>query len=513
MNIALAEKVLRALKSQGVKDILLCAGARNSPLVVLLEKAKGFQILNFFEERSAGFFALGRAQRDQRPVAIITTSGTAVAELLPAAVEATYTSTPLIFVTADRPRSYRGTGAPQSIDQVGIFFKYVETCVDIAHISEELDLSLWTRAAPLQINVCFDEPLMDSEIAPLNFSDSEVLPSRLPALKPQQTQVLNQPLVIAGPLSEQEAKIAAPFLEKLGAPIYAEALSNLRAEPSLQSLFLKSGDGIVRELFVQGHCQSVFRIGGVPTVRFWRDLEESFQLIPVASVANSDYKGLSRSVRHIVGFENLHLVKSQWAKDPRSEIFQIDRERKQSFQNLLQKFPKSEVALLSFLSAEIGASFTYLGNSLPIREWDLVCPFGKELGRQSGNRGANGIDGQISSFLGGAQTATENWALLGDLTTLYDLSAPWISSQLNSMKLRLVVINNQGGQIFKSIFGKDIFLNRHQIEFSHWAKMWDWDYQKWTEIPEKKNLSDRIVIELCPDPDQSHSFWQELRSR
>ena len=136
MNIALSKKILQALAEKGVEDILICAGARNSPLVMQLQQSAGFRLWSFYDERSAGFFALGRSQRKQKPVAVITTSGTAVAELLPSSVEATYTQTPLIFVTADRPRSYRGTGAPQSIDQVGLFFKYVETCVDIAALKE-----------------------------------------------------------------------------------------------------------------------------------------------------------------------------------------------------------------------------------------------------------------------------------------------------------------------------------------------------------------------------------------
>ena len=113
MNLQLAEKVITEVVQLGVHEFCLCAGARNSPLVVLLEKAKGIRVHSFFEERSASFFALGRTKKTGRPVAIVTTSGTAVAELLPAAVEATYTGQPLLFITADRPRDYRGKGAPQ----------------------------------------------------------------------------------------------------------------------------------------------------------------------------------------------------------------------------------------------------------------------------------------------------------------------------------------------------------------------------------------------------------------
>ncbi len=511
MNMSLARKILETLAAQGVEDILLCAGARNSPLVVLLEKSKGFRILNFFEERSAGFFALGRSQRDRRPVAIVTTSGTAVAELIPSAVEATYTQTPLIYVTADRPRSYRGTGAPQSIDQVGIFFKYVETCVDIAHLNEELDLSLWTRTAPLQINVCFDEPLIDEPVESIDFSKIPKITKEIPPLSSTQTRILNQPLVIAGPLTEEEADFVTPFLDKLGAPIYAESLSHLRNQETLQRVMLQSGDKIVKDLFLKGHCQSLLRVGGIPTLRFWRDLEDTFQKIPVVSISNSDYTGLSRSVQHLVGLQNFPLIKVQWAQDPRAAIFALDRSKRTALENLFLKYPQSEPSLLAIISSHLRSEFIYLGNSLPIREWDLVSPFGEGT-RLAGNRGANGIDGQISSFLGGATPQNDNWAFVGDLTAMYDLASLWVSSQLDPMKMRIVVVNNHGGQIFKNIFEKEIFLNRHQIDFSHWAKMWKWEYHKWEKIPSTLiDIPQRTVIELVPDNEQSHLFWQEYK--
>jgi 2-succinyl-5-enolpyruvyl-6-hydroxy-3-cyclohexene-1-carboxylate synthase len=512
MNITLAKQVLETLASVGVKDVLLCAGARNSPLVVLLEKATGVKVWNFFEERSAGFFALGRSQRDQTPVAIITTSGTAVAELLPAAVEATYTQTPLIFVTADRPRAYRGTGAPQSIDQVGIFFKYVETCVDIAHPDEGLDISLWSRKAPLQINVCFDEPLIDEEIPVFDFSKIERRSFTPPVLGSRTPRVMNQPLVIAGPLTLEQSTLITPFLEKLGAPIYAESLSNLRAQKTLQRLFLNSGDKIVRELFVKGLCQSVIRVGGVPTLRFWRDLEEVFQKVPVTSLSEADYTGLSRPVQHVVGLKNSSIIKSEWIQDRREQIFALDAEKLKKLELLLQKYSRSEVALLAQLNRKMKSDFTYLGNSLPIRQWDLVHALAPVQGRQAGNRGANGIDGQISSFLGGAKAQSENWALIGDLTALYDLASLWITPQLEASRLRLVVINNKGGFIFKNIFENEIFLNRHQTEFSHWAKMWNWEYQKWDQISDTANLPERVMIELVPDAEHNHLFWQEYKS-
>jgi 2-succinyl-5-enolpyruvyl-6-hydroxy-3-cyclohexene-1-carboxylate synthase len=148
-NLERARQLVATVRAQGVREFCVCAGSRNSPLLMVLG-ASDAKTYSFVDERSAAFFALGRAKRDGLPVAVVTTSGTAVAELLPAAVEAFYSSTPLVFVTADRPERYRGTGAPQCIDQPNIFGSYAETSVE-----------RWSRTKALHLNVEFDEPLID----------------------------------------------------------------------------------------------------------------------------------------------------------------------------------------------------------------------------------------------------------------------------------------------------------------------------------------------------------------
>jgi len=144
-NIAAARAIIERVRGLGVVDFCICGGSRNAPLIVALETG-----YTFVDERSAAFFALGRAKRDGKPVAVITTSGTAAAELLPAAVEAFYSGLPLILITADRPARFRGTAAPQSIEQVGLFGVYAAT-----------NIETWNRRTPLHINVEFDEPLID----------------------------------------------------------------------------------------------------------------------------------------------------------------------------------------------------------------------------------------------------------------------------------------------------------------------------------------------------------------
>lgn len=148
-NVELARRLIGEVRAAGVADFCVCAGSRNSPLLYVLGQSDA-RLFSFFDERSAAFFALGRSKQHGAPVCVVTTSGTAVAELLPAAIEAYYSGIPLLLLTADRPARFRGTGAPQSIEQVGLFGVYAET-----------SLETWSRARPLHLNVEFDEPLID----------------------------------------------------------------------------------------------------------------------------------------------------------------------------------------------------------------------------------------------------------------------------------------------------------------------------------------------------------------
>jgi 2-succinyl-5-enolpyruvyl-6-hydroxy-3-cyclohexene-1-carboxylate synthase len=193
-----------------------------------------------------------------------------------------------------------------------------------------------------------------------------------------------------------------------------------------------------------------------------------------------------------------------------NSIIERDRQRQTKLIELFHKYPRSEPGMIHFLANHLASSSVYLGNSLPIRHWDLASSPEKKPARIVGNRGANGIDGQVSTFLGWCLPEQENWAILGDLTAMYDLTAPWIISQIQAEKIKIVVVNNYGGQIFKRMFDKDIFINKHQIEFSSWARMWNLSYQKWSEVPKTLDgLQDRMILELTPDAEQTEKFWTD----
>jgi 2-succinyl-5-enolpyruvyl-6-hydroxy-3-cyclohexene-1-carboxylate synthase len=543
-NMQLSAYIIQSLLDSGVSEFCLCAGARNASLVKTFEKNAHLKIYHFFEERSAAFFALGRIQQIQKPVVVVTTSGTAVAELLPAVIEAHYTGLSLILLTADRPKNYRGTGAPQAIEHMGIFSNYVRKSFDLDAQNYDFAINQDHLNFPLHLNVCFDEPLIDQEPLEIQFnsivdvvkdknryhslmSENKGLEAKNFATNSVEENSLEKngecflkeldiflketkPLIILSALAEADQPIVIQFLESLQLPLFVEGISGLRNHPRIKKYSLLTPEKITKELFLNKTCNSILRIGGVPTTRFWRDLEFELKNIPVLSISNNLFSGLSRPSKLCTPIQNLkeydsgsQILMSEpiWKSRDEELYFNLNR--------LFEKYPESEPALVNKLSKHLHHKNVYLGNSLPIREWDLAICQKTIPAKVFANRGANGIDGQVSTFLGWASSGVENWAILGDLTALYDLSSLWITRQLEVDNLTILVINNGGGMIFNKIFESEYFLNRHEINFSSWAKMWNWHYEKWQTIPSKPISSGFRIIEMVPVEEQTKQFWLE----
>jgi 2-succinyl-5-enolpyruvyl-6-hydroxy-3-cyclohexene-1-carboxylate synthase len=189
------------------------------------------------------------------------------------------------------------------------------------------------------------------------------------------------------------------------------------------------------------------------------------------------------------------------------------------------QFPASEPGLLAALDRAMGdGAVVFVGNSLPIREWNLVAG-GAGRGRSChAARGANGIDGQLSQGLGVGAWASESWVVVGDLTALYDLSAPFWLEQLrhpgHERRCRLVVVNNGGGRIFSRLPAfaglgeaqRRVTENRHSARFADWAAMWGLAHVRVSDqaglAPDRvRAWPDEVVVELVPDEDQTRAFW------
>ena len=527
-NTDLAREVVLALLRAGVRECCIAAGARNLPLLAVLAQAEAqgkMRLWHFFEERCAGFFALGRAMATRKPVAVVTTSGTAAAELLPAIIEARYQGLPLIAVTADRPSSWRGSGAPQAIDQIGIYAEYAGETIDL-HAGETCPDRWWTVLQsgnqPRHVNVCFEEPeAKDAGQVELEDQPDGAKPGMMEsreiaaAVHSHFFEGKCSSLVLVGGLHPTEADAVGKFLQRLGWPILAEATANLHHRPALYPLFILGGECSLQT----NYPNRVLRIGSVPHWRWWRDLEDDTDM-GVLSFTKAPYPGLARLSHFVVtDFSALEHLAVTKVKQERSNFSSW---HSAGLHALMTAHPASEVALLHAVRHHLGEkAVIYLGNSMPIREWHCFYSLLEPKGRHYyASRGANGIDGQLSTFFGVAEGAEEAWGIFGDLTTLYDLAGPWILRQTLPKKLRLVVINNLGGDIFTrlpSVKGADertrqLVRNPHQLEFGAWAQMWGMDYLRVTAPQELEEGLSRLgpvaVIELAPDAEQSAAFWQ-----
>ena len=489
MSSSLPNRVFEALKSAGVREIIICPGGRNAEFVELASTTSDFKVIWHFEERSAAFLALGRIQATDRPVAVIVTSGTAAGELLPATMEAFYSGLPLVLITADRPRRFRGSGAPQSAEQLGLFGIYAPFARDLE--GEDVIHLLNDLKQPVHLNVCLEDPKGRA---------SAGIEGIQPADVNEFLQLVHQPLVILGKIKQKDRLAVREFLVRLNAPIYAEALSGLRQDPSLQHLLIAIPDGILKRHTFDG----VLRIGGVPTHRLWRDLEDSYIELPVLSVSDLPFTGLSRKSGLAGGIAG-SLSSLVVACKNRSLIFEEQNLLREGLRSLFKEFPTSEPAIINSVSSIIPAhSNVFLGNSLSIRQWDLVAETSDKV-EIFASRGLNGIDGQISTFLGVCEPGKENWAVLGDLTVLYDMSGPWPFSQLSEgITGTIVSINNGGGQIFDRMFENRNFINSHRRSLEGFAKIWNLEYRINLSRPVGPGLR---IIELVPDPDQTKGFW------
>ena len=295
-------------------------------------------------------------------------------------------------------------------------------------------------------------------------------------------------LVIVGGLALRHRDRVRSFCVSLGAPVYAEALSGLREDPSLP--LITAGERMI----ARGDFDEVIRIGDVPTLRFWRDLETLD--VPVTHYSDLPFSGLTRG--DILPIDALQVEDRQSCLS----FLEQDRAQRAAFAAILDDEPSSELAMIRALSRELpdGARI-YLGNSLPIREWDLAADRLPKNFEYGANRGANGIDGQLSTFFGWCDPARENVCVVGDLTTIYDLNAPWIVPQLDAgTRFRIVVVNNGGGRIFGRVASlraldpalrERIIENVHGVRFDDWARMWNIE-----------------VTELRPDEAASQRVWQ-----
>ncbi|MBE8163235.1 MAG: hypothetical protein HAW63_04535 [Bdellovibrionaceae bacterium] len=540
MNNTVAKHIIEQLLFQKVTDFCICAGGRNVPLISVLVRLKEVQkeslnknllqinIYEFFDERSASFFALGRSKATKKPTVVITTSGTAVAETLPAMLEAKYSNTPLIILSADRPKSYQNAYTPQTMNQANIFSFLNIKCWNLDENNFKEFVFSSTTKKQYHINASFNDPIvfnntvtLDSKILawltkeggdsahrdvepPPFVSQANILESKnQPCNKDllAEDRVLlaqffskgKRPLVLVSKLDLKHQSNLINFLLKLNTFVYLEAGSGLWGERKLELLLLKAGEKTLEQAFENKWFDSVIKIGNTPTVKVWRLLEDKFKTLPVLSVVEHGESGLSRSKQKFFVEPFLKTfcddsisslgITGAWGRDSlwKEKIKTLDKQFYKEKHTRCKENPFSEEALVRQMSEVfLEENNIFLGNSLSIRHWDSVA-IKKAFCSVESHRGLNGIDGLVSGFLGwasGMSDKNKSWAVLGDLSALYDLNALWISKQLSNKNWAIIIVNNFGGKIFKPLFNQKILEANHSLEFEHWAKLFNCSYTK-----------------------------------
>lgn len=441
-STSLARVVVRQLIEAGITDAVISPGSRNAPISLAMFAAAEKKLLKLhirIDERSAAYFALGLAKASGRPVPIVCTSGTAVANYHPAVLEAHHSNVPLLVLTADRPANLRRTGANQTTEQARIFGGAVRYFADVSGGVFPLELPLDSlHRGPVHLNLQFDEPLLPDDQSDW-LSEIKVAPKAKPAGKSAGTLKVNTTrgvLVIGHDRGGLAVSEVAQIAADLNWPVIAEDPLSFPDAIAHAALFLAS-----------------------PAIR--KNLSPETAVIIGRTT-------LSRSVNALIAS-----AKSQIVIDPRMATVDTYRVADQRFiaaptvvskpadeqwheqwQKLSQRTSKliadisnwSESSLARELAKQLSGA-VFIASSRPIR--DLESFAAARTGIETfANRGLAGIDGNISTALGIATARESATAIIGDLAFLHDLTGLVGNTSAN---LRIIAINNDGGGIFSTL--------------------------------------------------------------
>ena len=462
-----------------IEKIFFCTGARNHDLLKVFSP---FEIKFEYDERAASFKALGLSKISKKPVVVCTTSGTAVANCVPAMLEAYYSDLPLVLISGDRPKKLHGTGSPQTINHEALTQCARKTFLEI-ELHELETISLEGMEFPVHINVLVDDTVPHKE--EVKFHQSIEAFEEFLTDKKKPLFIFSHENTSMRPLIEKFKKLKLCF--------YAEALSGGHDLSDLKT------EKKVLELFNSGFFDSIIRIGHTPLTKIWRLLEK--KSMPVFHFDSRNLSGLSFG--EVLPLSSGELLESTdfWKMISRLLPYPAADETIWKLNELIETYPQSEISNFKRIQDKLPENtLVYLGNSLVVRFFELVqtLPF-----RIFGNRGVNGIDGQLSSAIGLAGGTEEKvFCILGDVTTFYDLS----SLRDIPSNLHLIIMNNKGGRIFDMLNLDKRIVLEHENDFKRISEGLGLTYSN-----DLKDLGKVKVLELFPDLKQSESFIQEWR--
>lgn len=511
--------LLEELFRLGVRDIALAPGSRSAPLTMAAAAHQGFRRHLHFDERGLGFMALGLAKGSNRPVAVIMTSGTAVANLWPAVAEAQLTGVPLIILSADRPHELIDNGANQAIDQQGIFGHYPvyqqnlpspTPTIPAAFVLSSVDQALAKQALTpgvVHFNCMYPEPLYPGEhyqdfsdyLAPLG----DWLGSHKPWSPWQQSAPTCPPqaewesfrqqrgIIVAGRITDPEqAQVVAELAEQLGWPLLADLQSQIRFDSRNlihMDMALNDPEFVAElgraEVLLQFGARLVSkRLGQFIKHHSWQDY---WLVDPQPARLDPDYRLRNRLLCSASAFAAAHPVTP---RAPWHRLAELQHNASQQIAAACEGF--SELGVCHHLNRLIEGQL-FVGNSMPARLMDMLGDTGKGPSRVMTNRGASGIDGLIATAYGFAQSSDQpTTLLLGDLSALHDLNSLALLGKA-SRPLVVILLNNDGGSIFRMLpvptegaLLESYYRLPHGLGFEHAAAMFGLAYRAPTTLAE-----------------------------
>lgn len=484
-----ARWILERCVRHGVQQVVLCPGSRSTPLAVAAMDIPNLNVTVHFDERGAAFYALGLARASSRPVIWLTTSGTAVANGLPAVVEASQSRIPLVLLTADRPPELRGCGANQAIDQVNLFGTYCryfkDICCSNPDMSQgwyetEVDHALQAsrqpgRQGPVHLNLMIREPLLeeDRDADSSSRNPGQVLSAdlaemtELPGLPGDRFKVLQASmeeakegfLVIGKLHSDKETQAARQFARELGWPCVADVGSGIRFSEDVPTLIQHMDLLLLNDKVRWNQPDLILWVGGPVVSRRlleWMGQESRTKLVRVSSNlvledplhrASEFYvSSIVNELPRLAG-TGLPAASKNWLDGWSAADRAVAAEWAQPDLSSGQGVSQAEIAQLVTEVRETDYRL-FIGNSLPIREVDQFGALNNHIQHVSANRGASGIDGLIASAAGDAAASGQpTLAVLGDVSFLHDVNSLALLPGLETPFV-LLVVNNDGGGIF-----------------------------------------------------------------
>lgn len=496
-NLHWATALLSELAAHGVNYACLSPGSRCTPLTVAAAHNETIETLVHYDERGAAFHALGYARATGRPAVLISTSGTAVANYLPAVVEASVGHVPLLVITCDRPPELRQAGANQTIDQVRIFGNYTRWYFELPCPTSDIDVDMVRETAaqavyrsdgapagPVHLNCLFREPFLpENADLPAVATDPKTTyypparsptPEALDALEGLITDSTSR-LLVAGELRQADVPAVRRLAEHLQWPLYADITSGLRLSAPPCRVTAKAAAAASPDL--------ILHVGGKLVSKEIQNTVAAchgtvVQALNHCERQDPDCRTDLRIETDIPALCNAMLTRITQHTDSPAET----ASDKAVDQLLDTHAGASEASIARAIAQKIPATDAlFLGNSMPIRNMDLFANTDGAAVPIGGNRGASGIDGLIASASGFAKGLQRHVTLLiGDVSCLHDLSSLALAQH---HQLTIVILNNDGGGIFghlpiaerADVFEK-YFLTPHGRRFEHAAMMFELNY-------------------------------------